>query len=188
MGDVMLRSISGAALMVLVAMVAAACGGAASPGASSAPSGAEPAPSAAASSADAPSSAPSSGGGTAVGVCELASATELAAALGVASVTTEVIPGPPDTCMVEGPEGNVMVSWNHNTSGGQGLYDMLALPGQSEEVPGIGDKAAFVENTGLMVVKGDGLVTIVISGQSGLDEAAGKDAATKVAAAIAANM
>jgi hypothetical protein len=176
-------------MAIAMAVVVAACGGGtASPGGSSAPSGgASAAPSGTDPSAATPSSAPS-GGGTAAGVCELIATDQLTQILQVASVTTEVVPGPPDTCVVEGPEGNAIVSWNHNTSGGANLYGLLALPEQSEEVPGIGDKAAFVENTGLMVLKGDGLVTIVISGQSGFDEADGMEVAREIASEISASM
>ena len=48
---------------------------------------------------------------------------------------------------------------------------MFALPSQSVDVPGIGDKAAFVENTGLLVLKGDALVVIgVMTGAGDLSQ------------------
>ena len=128
------------------------------------------------------------GGGTAVGVCDLISSGELATILGVASVTQEVLPGPPDTCIVRGPEGDTLVSWSHTTQGGRAVYDALALPGQSRAVPGIGDAAAHVENTGLLIAKGDGLVVIMISGQADLDEAAAEAASEKIGAVIAGKM
>jgi hypothetical protein len=182
-----------ASTLLLVTLAAACGGGTASAGASQAASGDAPSPAASqAASGDASSAAPSaaasSGGGNAAGVCELVATDQLTEILQVASVTTEVVPGPPDTCIVKGPEGNAIVSWSHTTQGGRAVYDALALPGQSEDVPGIGDAAAFVENTGLLVVKGDGLVTIQISGESGFDEFDGPEVAREIASEMVANL
>lgn len=177
-----LRVMSGVLTGMVVALAVTACGGDSAPSADSAPPAAETSP-------GAPSPDVSSDtGGASAGVCDLASSTELATALGVDSVTTEAVPGPPDMCSVTDPEGNILATWSYNESGGQALYDSLVLPGQSEEVPGIGDAAAHVVNTGLLVAKGDSLVMIAISGESGLDEAAAQAAAEAIGASIAGQM
>lgn len=101
---------------------------------------------------------PSSGGGTAGGVCDLVTAEELEGIFGPDAVSGTVISG--DSCIVNDPEGNPLVAWTYSTSDARLVYEALALPTQSVSVPGIGDQAAFVENTGLLVLKGDALFSV----------------------------
>lgn len=140
--------------------------------ASSAPSAdaASSAPSAAASEQAPASEAPSAGGGSAGGACDLVTADELASAFGVPSVKTTLLPGPPDSCVIESDAGKPLAAFSYTTAAGSALYDVFVLPGQSSEVSGIGDKAAFVDNTGFLVLKGDKMVVIVISGGAELDD------------------
>jgi hypothetical protein len=196
MGRTHVRSIS----LLAIAVVAAACGGG---GASAAPAAgggsdasAVPAPASAAApsqagsapQSEAPAASTTTGGGTAAGVCELATSDELASILSVASVTTQVIAGPPDTCAVMGPDGTPIASWVLTAGTGRAIYDALALPGQAVDVPGIGDKAAIVENTGLLVVKGNDLVTIVISGGADVSQDQANEMAKQIAGKIAGRM
>lgn len=181
-------------LLATTTLMLAACGGGG--GASSAPSAAPssgtassaPGETPAASSAAPVSAAPSAGGGTAAGVCELATPEELAAAFGVASVATQVLPGPPDTCIVDNDAGRTVASWNYNPTGATAIFELFVLPGQSTDVPGIGDRAAFVENTGLMILKGDAMVVVVIAGGADLEEEAANEVAKQIGAAIAGRM
>ena len=127
-------------------------------------------PSAAASDGAAASAAPSSGGGPGGGVCELITKDELAAAFGVPSVSTTEIPGPPDTCVVNSDQNRPLGTWVLAPIGGGATYGALVLPGQSSEVPGLGDRAAFVDNVGLMILKGDTLLTIGVAGGADLSD------------------
>lgn len=135
-----------------------------------------------------PSAAPSSGGGTTAGVCELVTAAELSGIFGVASVTTTVIAGPPDTCIVASDTGDPLTSWSLSRAQAQVVFDSLALPGQSVAVPGIGDKAAIVENTGLLVLKGDGLLVIAISGGADVSEEEAVEASKQIGEIAAGRM
>lgn len=176
-------------LVFTAAFVLAACGGAstATPGANGGgvPSAEGAAPSTGAEAppaeASAEASQPATGGGSAGSVCELVTADELASIFGVPSVTTTVFAGPPDTCSVDSDAGDPLVAWSYSTAQAGAVYDAFALAGQSVDVPGIGDKAAIVENTGLLVLKGDSLIVVTV--QSGDDELA-----KKVAQAAAGRM
>ena len=68
--------------------------------------------------------------------------------------------------------GVALTAWSYTTGTAAGsTFDLFALPSQSVEVPGIGDRAAFVENTGLLVLKGDALVVIgLMSGAGDLSQ------------------
>jgi hypothetical protein len=113
---------------------------------------------------------------------------ELAAAFAVASVSTSVIPGPPDTCVVQSDTGDALASWSHTTSGAGTTYGAVVMPGQSTEVSGIGDKAAFVDNMGFLVLKGDSMVVITIASGADLDEAASQDVSKQLGALVAGRM
>ena len=95
-----------------------------------------------------------SGGGTAAGVCELVTADELAGIFNVASVTTSVLEGPPDNCIVESDAGDPLTAWSLTVDQAQVVFDALTADPASIEVPGIGDGAFIVQNTGLLVLKG----------------------------------
>lgn len=181
-------------LIATAALVVAACGGGSGSASSTTPgptlatipsaetatssTGTEASPGATPGDASTP---PPTGGGPSDGVCELVTTGELASIFGVPSVTTKVFIGPPDSCSVISDSGDPLVAWSYSNAQAAVVYDAVVLPGQSVDVPGIGDKAAIVENTGLLVLKGN--VLVVISVQSGDDELA-----KKVARAAAGRM
>jgi hypothetical protein len=165
-------------LVVIALILLAACGGGgagsptprASPQASVGTASTEPsAGTASTEPSSEASAAPSSGGGTAAGVCELVTADELAGIFGVA-VTTSVIAGPPDTCIVASTVGDPLTAWVLTTVQAKTTFDALTVDPSTVQVPGIGDKAAIVQNTGLLVLKGDSLLTISISGGADMSE------------------
>lgn len=168
---------------------AATSGPAASP-VSGASSTASPAASAAVQTAE-PSAAVgggSSGGGTAAGVCGLVTSEELAAIFGVASVKTTVIAGPPDNCIVESGDGDPLTAWSLMTAQASTVFGAMTTDPSTIEVPGIGDKAAIVQNTGLLVLKGNSLFTVTISGGADMSEEEGIDASKKIAAFAAGRL
>jgi hypothetical protein len=106
------------------------------------------------------------GGGTAAGVCDLVTADELAEIFNVPAVTTTVFAGPPDTCSVDSDAGDPLVAWSYSVTSpatAQATYDAFVSDPSSVEVSGIGDKAAFVQNTGLLVLKGAALSVIGVT-------------------------
>ena len=184
-------------LFVLAALALAACGGgaggspstAASPAASvgtesTAPS--EGAPSTEPS--DEPSAAPSTGGGGTTAVCDLVTAEELAGVFGVASVTTTVIPGPPDNCIVNSDTGDPLTAFSLSLAQAQTVYAALTSDPSTVEVSGIGDKAAIVQNTGLLVLKGDALLVISISGGADMSEEEAVEASKAIGSFAAPRM
>lgn len=129
------------------------------------------------------------GGGTAAGICDLVTKDELAQIFGVPSVTTTVFAGPPDSCIVESADSDALVAWSLTLAQARVLYDTFALTSQSTAVSGIGDKAAFVENTGLMVLKGDALLIVSLSsGVGDLSEEEQTELAKQVASKAASRM
>jgi hypothetical protein len=181
--------------LAALVLVLAACGGGGGGNTSPAPATSGPTQ---ATTTDAPASVapptaapaePAGGGGSAVGVCELVTADELAKVFNVPSVTTTVFQGPPDTCSVDSDAGDALVAWSFSTASAKTVYESLALESQSIAVPGIGDKAAFVDNTGLLVLKGDALVVIgVMSGVEDLSEEARNELAKQIGAIAAGRM
>lgn len=178
-------------LLATVAFVLAACGGGGGGSTAAAPtldtSNSGPAATtAAAPTVDAPTERPATteqpgAGGTAGGVCDLVTPDELAEIFGVASVATTVFPGPPDTCSAESDAGDPLVAWSYSNAQAQAVYDAFVSDPSSVEVGGIGDKAAFVQNTGLLVLKGDALVVIgVASGDEELAKRIGAAAAGRM--------
>jgi hypothetical protein len=138
-------------------------------------------PSAEASVAAPTSQAPSGGGGgTAAGVCELVTADELAGIFSVSSVKMTAIPGPPDTCIVQSGSGDPLTSWSLTTAQASSVYDALTTDPSTIQVSGIGDKAAIVQNTGLLVLKGGSLVVIAVSGGADMSEEEATAASKKV--------
>lgn len=182
------------ALVIGVAFLLGACGGGTT-GASSA-TGTQAPPAATGSPTDAgtgsggqPSAeasgpaateAPPAGGGTAAGVCELVTPEELAGIFGVAAVTTSVVQGPPDNCIVQDSDGNPLVTWSLTTAQAAALYDAFTVDPSTVPVSGIGDKAAIVQNTGLMILKGSSLLVVTISGGSDMSEEEGIEASKEV--------
>lgn len=131
---------------------------------------------------------PAGGGGTAVGVCDLVTSEELAEIFNVASVTTTVLAGPPDNCIVESDAGDPLTAWSLTTAQASNLFDSFTADPSSIEVAGIGDKAAIVQNTGLLVLKGDSLIVISISGGANLSEEEAIEASKQIGAIAAGRM
>lgn len=117
-----------------------------------------------------PTSEATAGGGAAGGVCELVTGEELAEIFGVPSVTTTVIAGPPDNCIVESDAGDPLTAWSLTTAQAKAVFDAFTTDPSTIEVTGIGDEAAIVQNTGLLVLKGGALLVISISGGADLSE------------------
>jgi hypothetical protein len=117
-----------------------------------------------------PASEAPGGGGTVGGVCELVTGEELAEIFGVPSVTTTVIAGPPDNCIVDSDTGDPLAAWSLTTAQAKAVFDAFTTDPSTIEVTGIGDSAAIVQNTGLLVLKGDILLVISISGGADLSE------------------
>lgn len=123
----------------------------------------------------------SGGGGTAAGVCALVTSEELAGIFGVASVKMTVLPGPPDNCIVESGDGDPLTAWSLMTAQAGTVFAAMTTDPSTVEVPGIGDKAAIVQNTGLLVLKGDSLLSITISGGADMSEQDGIEASKRIA-------
>lgn len=199
------RAATRVTLILGTALLLAACGGgtsgastttgvddaSAAPAQSEAagPSMATPSDAAAQPSEDTtPASADTGTGSTAGGVCDLATPDEVAAIFSVPSVTMEVLAGPPDNCIVTSADGAGLTAWSLMTAQAATVFDALAQPGQADMVDGLGDRAAIVENTGLMILKGDRLVTISIAGDSGLSGADADAVAKALGAKIAGRL
>lgn len=190
-------------LAIMVAVTLAACGGGGGGTATTAPtdagSAATTGPTEAATDAIAATDAPATaapatnapaggGGGGAAGVCELVTAEELAVIFNVPSVKATVFPGPPDNCIVESDSGDPLAAWSWTTAQAGPLYDAFTSDPSSIDVSGIGDKAAIVQNTGLMVLKGDALLVISISGGADLTEDEAIDVSKQIGAIAAGRM
>ena len=132
----------------------------------------------------------SGGGGAAAGVCDLVTADELAEIFGVPSVTATVFKGPPDSCIVDSAAGDSLIAWSVTLAQAPTLYDSFVNPNPSSiVVSGIGDKAAFVENTGLLVLKGNALLVVSLSAGAGdLSEGEQQELAKQVATKAASRM
>lgn len=182
---------------IAVFAVVAGCGGGGTTGATPAPATEAPAaeastpagggtdagsqPSAEASVAAPASQAPAGGGGgPAAGVCELVTGDELAGIFGVASVKMTVLPGPPDNCIVESDGGDPLTAWSLTTAQSAVIFGAFTTDPSTVQVSGIGDEAAIVQNTGLLVLKGSSLLTISISGGSDMSEEEGIAAAKQI--------
>lgn len=180
-------------LAIVLGLTIAACGGGSAslaptdPGsaATSGPTQAlatdAPATDAPATDAPAATQAPAGGGGgTAAGVCELVTPEELAEIFGVPSVKTTVFPGPPDNCIVESESGDPLSAWSLTTVQAATLYAAFTTDPSAVEVSGVGDKAAIVQNTGLLVLKGGSLLVISISGGADMSEEEGIEASKQI--------
>ena len=65
----------------------------------------------------------------------------------------------------------------------------FGVPGVKQTVvPGIGDKAAIVQNTGLLVLKGSSLLSVSISGGADMSEDEVIEASKQIAALAAGRM
>jgi hypothetical protein len=116
-------------------------------------------------------------------------ADELAQIFSVASVSTSVLQGPPDNCIVESEAGDPLAAWSLTVDQAQAVFDALTSdPSSAEIVPGIGEGAAIVENTGLLVIKGGRLIVISISGGTELSEDEAVDASKRIGEIAAGRM
>lgn len=130
----------------------------------------------------------SGGGGAAAGVCELVTADELAEIFNVPSVMTTVLAGPPDNCIVESDAGDPLTAWSLTVAQAKVVFDAFTADPASIEVPGIGDSASIVQNTGLLVLKGDSLLVISISGGADLSEEEAVEASKEIGAIAAGRL
>ncbi len=193
----MQRSMAGPAFLLVLTLLAAACGGgaAATPadGASGGDGGATATgdattPTDAPPATDAPAASdPAAGGGDpgSAAVCDLGTSDEMTAIFGEA-VETHYDPVAPKTCFVRAPDGRIFAHWTMDYDTAAMMYD--ALGGGETTVTGIGDKAKHLENFGLMILKGDVGTTIVVAAESGLGGDEAKAAAEQVGAIIAGRM
>ena len=191
-------------LAILVAVTLAACGGGGGGTATTAPtdagSAATTGPTEAATtdtpatdtpSTDAPAATqpPAGGGGGAVaGVCELVTPEELAEIFGVPSVKLTVLPGPPDNCIVESASGDPLTAFSLTTAQAATVFAAFTTDPSTVEVSGVGDKAAIVQNTGLLVLKGSSLLVISISGGADMSEHEGIEASKQIGTIAAGRM
>lgn len=191
---------------ILLGLTIAACGGGSAsvaptdPGsaatsgptqapATDAPATDAPATDAPATNAPAATQAPAGGGGgTAAGVCELVTPEELAEIFGVPSVKLTVFSGPPDNCIVESESGDPLTAWSLTTAQAATLYAAFTTDPSTVEVSGVGDKAAIVQNTGLLVLKGNSLLVISISGGADMSEEEGIEASKQIGALAAGRL
>ena len=170
----------GGATGTTAAATAAAAPEASAPANGGAGTGSEP--SAEASVAAQASEAPPAGGGgggVAPGVCELVTAEELAGIFGT-PVKMTLLPGPPDNCIVDSEGGDPLTAWSLTTGQAALVYDAFAADPSSVEVSGVGDKAAIVQNTGLLVLKGGNLIVVMISGGANMTEEEGIEASKQI--------
>lgn len=176
------------ATIALGLFVLIGCGGGG--GATGSAGGTAASPSAAPAIASSPTPEPPSvGGGTVSDVCGLVTTDELAKIFGVPSVTTTVFKGPPDTCSVDSNDGDPLVAWSFSATNAKLVFDAFVSDPESIEVSGIGDKAAFVQNTGLLVLKGDAMMVIgLTSGVEALSEEARNELAKQIGTLAAGRM
>jgi len=148
----------------------------------------EAAPSDAPATAAPAAASPAGGGGSAASVCALVTEEELAGIFGVPSVTMTVIPGPPDNCIVDSESGDPLTAWSLTTAQAQAVYGAFATDPSTIEVSGLGDKAAIVQNTGLLVLKGSNLLVISISGGADMSEDEVTEASKQIGAIAAGRL
>jgi hypothetical protein len=183
------------AVFATIVLILAACGGAGDGGGGT--TTAAPTDAAAttgptqATVSETPAEPPTGGGGTASDVCGLVTADELAQILNVPSVTTTVFPGPPDTCSVDGEDGTALAAWvlTRVESASAPIYESMMSDPSAIEVSGIGDKAAHVQNTGFLVLKGDVLFSVgVMTGVGDISEEERRELAEQIGAIAAGRM
>jgi hypothetical protein len=171
------------AVLLVSALVLAACG-------SAAPSGADtPAtPTADAPATDAPTDAPAptdaaepspgatqgggGGGGGAASACELATPEEVGNVLGASGVTVTMdSPGTPSFCIYSDASGAAIASTSLTAEGGGAAFGLWKSGAGVETVDGLGDDAVFDPSTAsLLVLMGDAILSIA-AGEGTADEA-----------------
>jgi hypothetical protein len=177
-----------------IAIVVAACGAGSgatsSVGARSVPPAASQAPAEGSPAAQPPAATPTAaatqaaGGGSGT-VCDLVTAAELEAILGLSPVVTQVIAGPPDTCDIQvdnAPTAAMVLT----TTNGKMVFDLLAAGADAQKLDGIGDGAFYSSATQLVVFKkGDAMVSVAVTDVNVTDDK--RIAAQKAIAAKAAS-
>jgi hypothetical protein len=121
-------------------------------------------------------------------VCELVTPEELSEIFGVPSVKTTVFPGPPDNCIVDSASGDSLTAWSLTTVQADTLYAAFTTDPSTVEVDGVGDKAAIVQNTGLLVLKAGSLLVISISGGADMSEEEVIEASKQIGALAAGRL
>jgi hypothetical protein len=161
------RTVPATAILILAV---AACGGG---GASTAPGGGASVDPVGSSDAGPSAAAPTEpqagasvttapGGGSTAGVCDLVTVSELEGILGLSPVTTEAFPGASETCDIQA-DGAPIGAFVLTRVAGPYVYDAFAGDAGSTAISGLGDKAAFNPNQGLLVIaKGDGVLSIAV--------------------------
>lgn len=147
----------------------------------------------AASSAAAPQEPASAGGGSGVGVCDLATTDELAGMLGQ-GVATSVIAGPPDTCDIQSTDGAPLAAMTLTNMTGVSasfVFDAFAGSPTAQSIQGIGEKASYDPSQGaLLVLKNGAILTIAVfdDGSGSTDEAVRLDLMKQIGATAAGRM
>jgi hypothetical protein len=185
-----MRTLPRLVLAGVLATLMAACGGStasAPPGTGGPPTSTPaslsnaPAPSAEPGGAASPTPAPTTGGGGTDDVCALVSADELAGIFGVPSVTTAVLAGPPDTCDIQA-DGAPLAAMVYMPSNGAVVFSAWAADPTAVDMPGIGDRAAYLPGQLLFIVlRGDATLSLAV-----LDESRSEDARLELMKEIAA--
>jgi len=163
------RTRAGAAILIGIVLAVAACSSSGS-GATTKPAASTPAPAATAGSqpTDAPAATQGSGGGGGGGggsstVCSLVTGQEMAMSLHLASLTTEALLGPPDTCGYR-QDTTLVAAIVLTPVGGDIAYTALAGDSGAQTVTGIGDKAVYLEAQQLLgFMKGGKLVVLTLT-------------------------
>jgi len=110
------------------------------------------------------------GVGGASGVCSLVTAQELDSIFGVTGHTTQVIPGPPDTCDIQ-LDSAPSAAFVYTPNGGRTIFDLLAGGADAEAVGGIGNDAFYSSETLLLVIaEGDAMLSIAVLDEGRTEE------------------
>jgi hypothetical protein len=108
-------------------------------------------------------------------VCELVTPDELQGILG-AAVSLTVFAGPPDTCDIQSTDGaplaaTVLTAMSNVAA--SAVFDAYAGSPGAESISGMGDRAAYDPNQGVLVVlKADKVLTVAVFDDGSTDAAA----------------
>lgn len=176
-----MRTLPRIVLAGVLAGLMAACGGSAAsappgnggqPTATPAAQSDAPAPSAEPGGAVTPPPAPTTGGGGGTaGVCELVTTDELAQIFDVTAVTAQVMAGPPDSCDIQ-TDGAPLAAMVYMPSNGTAVFSAWASDPSAVDMPGIGDRAAYLPGQLLFIVlRGDATLSLAVLDESRSEEA-----------------
>jgi hypothetical protein len=131
------------------------------PAATAEPGGATPNPE--------PTNGSGGGGGTA-GVCDLVTTDELEQIFDVASVTAATLAGPPDTCDIQ-TDGAPLAALVYMPANGAAVFSAWVSDPTAVDMPGIGDRAAYLPGQLLFVVlRGDATLSFAVLDESRSEE------------------